>query len=151
MNWKQSELTRFPQLFRPKLWYCFHCKSLKNFFIFSTQKVFHFFHLLQLQVFFTFFTSQNELKSVRIYMVFTAFLPQKCLKFFSPFLGIVKNISSGGGAWKKKHFFFLFKPRNLVVFPKNFSDVFFNHFSFYLFSFFSILQTSVFFSLYCLT
>ena len=63
-------------------------------------------------------------------MVFTAFLPQKCLKFFSPWpslrsgLGIVKNISRGWSAWKKTTFFSLLKPRNLVVFPKNLSDVF---------------------------
>ena len=93
----------------------------KIFFIFSTQKVFHFFHLLQLQVFFTFLTSQNELKTVWIYMFFTAFLHQKCLKFFSPRpslrsgLGIVKNISRGGSAWKK-NIFFPFETKELSCF-----------------------------------
>ena len=95
-----------------------------TFFIFSIQKIFHLTHLLQLQDFITFFTSQNELKTIWIYMVFTAFLPKKCLKFFSPRpslcsdLGIVKNISSGGSAWKKAIFFSLRNQGTLLFFLK---------------------------------
>ena len=134
----------------------FALQIFTTFFIFSIQKVFHFFHLLQLQVFFTFLTSQNELKTVWIYMFFTAFLPQKCLKFFSPRpslcsdLGIVKNISSGGSAWKK-NIFFAFETKELSCFSYKFIRCFFNHFSFYLFSFFFQSSNLSFFPLYCLT
>ena len=81
---------------------------------FSTE-YFSFFHFSSSFCFFTFFTSQNELKTAGINKVFTAVLPQKCLKFFRlgttlrSGLGKLKNSSSGGGAQKNDYFLHFFQ------------------------------------------
>ena len=76
-------------------------------------------------IFLTFFTSQNELKTVGIDKVFTAFWPQKCLS--------VKNISSGGEAREKKTSFLFFWNQGTWLFFLRFISCFFNQFDFFCF------------------
>ena len=131
------------------MYHFLHCKSLQLFSSFPSKRFSIFFIFCNCKYFSLSSHLKMNWKQSEFICFSQLFCPKNAWNFFH--LGLryaptseLSRISLVGEAREKKTFFLLLKLRNLVVFPKNLSDVFSTISRFTYFPFFSILQTSVF-------